>query len=93
MFAEKELLQLQVHCSSSGCQWIVQKHADDERDFSQVYCEFLSVGCSHKVCLEMTKGQIDKQTCKLMNKWDTCVYKGDRQKIDEIEEDTPSDHA
>ena len=31
-----------------------QKHADDGCDFAQVYCEFLSVGCSHKVCLEMT---------------------------------------
>ncbi|XP_062519404.1 TNF receptor-associated factor 6-B-like isoform X2 [Corticium candelabrum] len=93
---ERKVLSLKVKCNNNGhgCAWIgelrdLQKHADDGCDFAQVCCEFLSVGCSHQVCLEMTNFQIDKradnkQACKLMNKQVyVCVFmqtKTDRYK-------------
>ncbi|XP_062519936.1 TNF receptor-associated factor 6-like isoform X1 [Corticium candelabrum] len=53
---ERKVLGLKVKCNNhgDGCAWMgelrdLQKHADDGCDFAQVYCEFLSVGCSHKM--------------------------------------------
>ncbi|XP_062520091.1 TNF receptor-associated factor 4-like isoform X3 [Corticium candelabrum] len=53
---ERKVLDRKVKCNNhgDGCAWIgelrdLQKHADDGCDFAQVYCEFLSVGCSHQM--------------------------------------------